>query len=351
MNDSSPVAPSPTISAGGFRDGLRLAGRAAHGLTRRVDLALALFIFATAGFFSTAFYDQHFGLNFKPHTPAQLEYRQRERESEATFLQRWKKPYARVPISAVLWNPAAEYLTPLRPATAIAVWVRIPRDWLSRRGFGGRPLSGILLVVSSFLLTIPIVLAYPLVYVGLLGWVRDSDSSLRITAWLRYWRDHYIPVLLIALLSQAIALVIMPLLVRLFNAAENLESGWSMALQDAVAGLMLVVGVFFLAPFAVVGRHVGTRPGIIGGWQLLRRNWPALLALFVVFRVGDEFAVALGAAASGPLSGYPVDLGVGSASLVWLWASHTVRAFLGLWVALAFMELAQRPQHCAAQSA
>jgi hypothetical protein len=308
---SDPTEPSPAMTTAdnagarsvpilsrGFLDGLFLARYAAGMLVRRPLLTVVVAILAGIGFFSLTFFTTHLAWLFTAPLGA-----------------------AAVTVVPLAWSPLL-LLGGLNDASV-----------------------GRYLLVTSAMSPLAFVL-FLLVLVGLLGWVRDADKPLRISAWPMYWRRHYAPVILVTLILTA-SLVVSLLIGFAFLIAfmiplvsPSLEE--QRILNIAANGLPLIPAVIMmLAPFAAVAQGLRARSAIAESWRLLHNNGGALVALFLVFAC---FCVPLllrgmpgvPEAAAGFLLG-----GRGRAPLWWQCLQYVGLALLGLWLAHAFMEIAK----------
>jgi hypothetical protein len=330
---SDPTEPSPAMTTAdnagarsvpilsrGFLDGLFLARYAAGMLVRRPLLTVVVAILAGIGFFSLTFFTTHLAWHWPPS--ARLS-----------------------PIGnpAAFWQPVWLFTAPLG-AAAVTV---VPLAWSPLLLLGGLNDASVgrYLLVTSAMSPLAFVL-FLLVLVGLLGWVRDADKPLRISAWPMYWRRHYAPVILVTLILTA-SLVVSLLIGFAFLIAfmiplvsPSLEE--QRILNIAANGLPLIPAVIMmLAPFAAVAQGLRARSAIAESWRLLHNNGGALVALFLVFAC---FCVPLllrgmpgvPEAAAGFLLG-----GRGRAPLWWQCLQYVGLALLGLWLAHAFMEIAK----------
>jgi hypothetical protein len=129
------------------------------------------------------------------------------------------------------------------------------------------------------------------------------------------------------------------------DAALAALNNFAFQVLPAFLGLLLM-----LAPFVIMARGAGWWRGIVEGLRLLRRYWPAVIAVFIIFRVGWEVLVVWDA-----LSPWETNWATGLSSpptmLLWSWVGTAALALLGLWVAYALMEIACAPQPAQAESA
>jgi hypothetical protein len=308
-----------------FRGGLRLARDAARRLVQRRDLLLAVIVLAAAGSVPTTL------IPGADHLHRSIGESPAGRPTGVfAFVERWRQPYVEQEFVGVVWLPASAYMAPLKTATALMALAYVP-SWrhVQRSGDASRWWDPILMVGGwgiSFLLL-----------VGLLGWIRDSDKPIRLSALPGYWRRHVLEVVLVSVLAMAVLWV-------LGQATIGGAAGGALAAQLAMASSVVPYIAFFLAPFVVVGRQAGASEAIVEGWRLLRDNWAALLVLFVVYRMGYEFLSAFAALTpweASPGQMYAPDTPAGFA---WNCAYSVGFGVLGLWVAYAFMQIARSPK-------
>jgi len=325
----------------GFRDGFLLWRHAATGLVARPQLVLAVLVLATVGFVAGNFAD-------KSATTAKgaLKPRGRSVAASRTFLAKWRQPYEKDPVAGFLGPAAFAFIVPLFDAAVTITPVALEHvPYFGEERDHAKSHPGHAFVSLCGFLAVTAVLFLP-VFVGLLGWVRDARQPVRISAWARYLRESYWPMAkgMSVFFAVAFASLLAAALLSWAVAGLGRLVGRSVNAQDSFP-LLAVAGVvpLILAPFAIVGRRLGTRQGIVEGWRLLRANWPAMIALFLLFRVGREVFAVWTALAPWPLTDDKGWLIVAPGSVAWSWLAHVGEALLGLWLAYAFMAIATEP--------
>jgi len=311
------VTTIPVRDRRGFRDGLRLARDAARRLVRRRDLLLVVIVLAAAGSISTTLV-----INAGGGNDSIADSSAGRRTGVSVFVYRWQQAYVGQELEGIVWRPASAYVAPLKSLTDLVPWWR----WIGRSSNGYGWWFAISLVLAW--------VVWLLLYVGLLGWIRDSDKPIRLLAWPGYWRRHLPGVVLVTLLAIAVGWASTWAILR---AVSRDSIAWQLAI-----GLSLVVYTpFFLAPFVVVGRKLGASDAIVEGWRLLRDNWAALLALFVIYRVGYELLSVFTALTPWEASAGVMQTPAIAAGVAWDCAYSVGFGVLGLWLACAFMEIAK----------
>ena len=345
-NPAAPTAGAPRGSTPrihrGFIDGFGLARAAWRTIVARPSLIGAILLLASCGFLSSVFITARFPIGWTPggdHSDSS--YSSDDGKSRETFLERWKELYTSGAFIAIVGAPLVAYCDPLSPPSAVVTeWASIPQRVVMRWHAERRAptVAARLCAAGASILRL---LALPVMLIALLGWMRDDDESLRLSAWLRYWRHHYVAVLLVAL---ALAIASMPAAAVISLAMPLISDTASEAAITARVVMyylyeLLVLApllLFLLAPYAIVMQRLNAERGIVEGCRLLRSNWLALVALLVMFRVGYE-VVSLWNAAT------PLELSR-EWQRVWQWAGWMAQAALGLWLAHAFMEIAEPPR-------
>lgn len=315
----------PVRDRRGFRDGLRLARDAARRLVRRRDLLLVVILLAAAGSISTTLL-----MNAGRQHRSVGESSASRRTGVSAFIERWQEPYVEQEVAGIIWLPASAYVAPLKSVTDLS---RLPFvAWLRQTGSSSDDYPWWYATYAiSLILGLGV---WVLLYVGLLGWIRDSDKPVRLSAWPGYWRRHCPGVVLVTLLAIAVGWA--PSRVVLGKV-----SGDSVAQQLAMGVWLVFYIPFFLAPFVIVGRNLGASDAIVEGWRLLRDNWAALLVLFVIYRVGYEVLSVFGALSPWEASAGVMRTPAIAAGVAWDCAYSVGFGVLGLWQACAFMEIAK----------
>jgi hypothetical protein len=308
-----------------FLYGFSLARRAGRMLIRRPSLTLAVLLLASLTWLSDmGAYETY----LRRYEPEKLHQARSAPWAGVSFTELWASRYRHVPIGHMLIQPLYSYTRPLGQTTGLlSRWIAIPMVPLL-----GDPLAPRL---QRFVSTLAgggaLAAAGVLFLVGLLGWVRDSDRRLRLAAWPSYWRTHYAPVFLVALIGAALM------------ALQYGGPWWWRPLAGVVTLAQTAASIaLMLAPFAIVAGGVGAGRGIAEGLRLLGRHWLALVVLFIVFRVPYELLSMWMTLAQLHLS-EPMLISRPSASLLWMWPNYLGSALLGLWLAHAFMEIAKEP--------
>jgi len=321
---------------------LALASRAARQFRSRPGLALAVAALASLGFISTytsrAITWRYLARGLSPRARRDVEVHRLR--VPRTFLRRW----------ALVYQHGGWLLTPilLEPATRFAAPLRHPSElvsgWMGLASYRLWPPKPSVIEPRDFLryysaIVIPTELLATLLFVGLLGWVRDGDQPLRLRAWPRYWRDHYLPVLALGLIVVAWGLLWLTLSLSI---GARFEARF---IAHPVGYIIqsLPIWALLLAPFVIVGRRVGVRAGIVEGIRLLRSRWASLVALFLIFRLCYEALVVWKAAAPWALRAPMMSISIASPAVWWAWAHDVGLALLGLWLAYAFMDIARGP--------
>ncbi len=317
-------------SLASFLYGFSLARRAARMLIRRPGLTLAVLLLASLAWLSGIGATETY---LRRYEPEKLHQARSSPWAGVSIIELWASRYKHNLISRVLVGPLHSYTRALGETTGVlSPWVAVPViPWL------GNPLAPHLrrleITVAG---EIALTAASVLFLVGLLGWLRDSDRRIRLAAWPGYWRSHYVPVFLVALIGAA-------LMVSVYA-----TSWWWRPVAGVVSLAQTAASIaLLLAPFAIVARSLGVRRGIAEGLRLLGRHWLALIGLFVVFRVPYEL-VAVWKMLSLQHLHEPMLISRPSADLLWMWPSYLGSALLGLWAAHAFMEIAKEPVAAAA---
>ena len=360
MNDSAKQtehqdepAGMPGIGVSGagsrFLRGFALARDAARQITGRPGLTLAVLLLASLALLSDTAARETYVRLYKPDV---LRREQRRMPPRETVVQRWARGYQQryvVVVDSVLWRPLRRYVAPLgRTTSVLEGWVswaaRAAKPVLKNRWHRTSP--WFLLAMLGFGTATAV--GSTLFLVGVLGWLRDRDRRVSISAWPRYWRAHYAPVVAVVLmLAVWQALRYIPrshwsALVGVFDSFGRVGIVVGAALIEAVLVAPLVA--LMLAPFVMVARGLGVRAGIVESLRLLRRYWPALIVLFLIFRLGYELLtiwwLLLWPRFIQPLL---ITITRPTSALLWLWAHYAAIALLGLWLAHAFMEIARRP--------
>jgi len=341
--------PAPSTSRAGLRYGFTLARSSARMVIRRPGLTLAVLLLASLTLLSNAaVYETHVRL----YEPGALRREQQPMPPRGTLVERWARWYQQryvVVVDSVLWRPLRRYVAPLgRTTSVLEGWVswaaRAAKPVLKNRWHRTSP--WFLLAMLGFGTATAV--GSTLFLVGVLGWLRDRDRRVSISAWPRYWRAHYAPVVAVVLmLAVWQALRYIPrshwsALVGVFDSFGRVGIVVGAALIEAVLVAPLVA--LMLAPFVMVARGLGVRAGIVESLRLLRRYWPALIVLFLIFRLGYELLtiwwLLLWPRFIQPLL---ITITRPTSALLWLWAHYAAIALLGLWLAHAFMEIARRP--------
>jgi len=316
---------------------LPLARRAAYRLRARPTITFVVLLLASIGFFSNLLTREILLRRSDPEYRLHQRFtRASERQPDVPFTQRWLREYQRRLIYPLVLIPLVGFAGPLHGATH-------PADqWIMLLAFPFTPRTPEIppwrVTALVLLLGIPSFAISTLFLVGLLGWVRDGDKPIGLSAWPRYWRDHYLPVLGISFLL----LLWGGLWMSFTNVTHLLD--WTVGPDVNHVMLYLPVWILILAPFVIIARHVGLKAGAVESIRLLRERWVGLLALFVAYRVGYEVLFIWRAAAPWPLEWWAVNLSIASPAMWWRWAYHAGFALLGLWLAYAFMEIAKSPR-------
>ncbi|HUT73917.1 MAG TPA: hypothetical protein VM221_03665 [Armatimonadota bacterium] len=348
--------------AGRFASRLLLAVSAVRELRARPALVAVVLALATASWLSASYVNgriaaRRWTLAGQPMPTAE--------RSPLPFAQRWMLPYHNSPVASLLWVPFARFASPLgQPSSVATRWVVLAYYPVMVRQFraathaapprSAARRSSAQWVMYGYPVAVGVLAALVLllILVGLLGWVRDRDKPVRLSDLPGYWRRHYWAMLALALIGVALAAVASLVLNRLAEAGRSGPSALSDVAETiqsfASLAVMPILGLLFMfAPFVIVVRGVGWWHGIIGGLRLWRSRWPAVVALFVLFRVGWEVIAVWSAATpwnrwGGVLTRAPW-LSSPPALLAWSWVATMGAALLGLWAAYAFMEIARPP--------
>jgi hypothetical protein len=212
-------------------------------------------------------------------------------------------------------------------------------DLTSGRSSGGAREAGNLLATSCLGEAVGL-----LIFIPLLGWIRDRRRPISMRDLPRYWRAHYLPLLGLGVLGAIWAVSVLASLTRGF-AAE----GFGDVAARAIDVLLIAPIALMLTPFVIVGRGTGLWEGVVGGLRLLGRNWGAVVALFLCFYVGHALIAAWDAIPPWPEGLPQAGFAIGPTTIPWLWASTLASALLGLWVAYALMDIAHAPQPAQAE--
>jgi hypothetical protein len=316
-----------------------LSGHATARFLARPELVLAVLTLATVGFVAGNFPPE-------PRVIGQPGTKPSERSVPAqhSFWAKWRQPYEKDLVGSLLVPHDFAFTVPLFDS-AITVTPRVLHymPYFDDVHKGAPAGSEFIALCGFFAVTAAVFLP---VLVCLLGWIRDAQHPLRISACPRYLRESYWPMAKGMLIFFGVAVGSLLVGAVLAAAVAALARLGGRAINENNLGLILAyLGILLLtlAPFAVVGRRFGTRQGIAEGWRLLRANWPAMVVLFLVLRLALEAVAIWTLLAPWPLTKQTGSLIVAPGAVAWSWAARMGEAMLGLWLAYAYMEMATEP--------
>jgi len=328
-----------------FARELPLAVRAARQLRSRTALILAVLSLASVAFFSSVFTRELIARQLDPEYRPRLSYdRAREGYSDRSFWQRWWHTYEWDRSEPLIFKPLRTFRSPLSPATGVANgWIGLlaASFFFPRREMGPWRAAPYTVLIAALRTVLHV-----LIFVALVGWIKDQNRRPAVADLRRYWRAYYGPALAVELIGLAAYSVLqMPIYI---------PSWQSWIFRTPLAYLMIRVLMralavaFMLAPYVVVARGVGAWNAIIEGLRLLGRRWFALVTLFVLYWVGYEVLNLWEALAPWPAYRTYLSLSI-PAPVLWVWVSEIGLALLGLWVAYALVEIAKGVRMVSAQ--
>jgi hypothetical protein len=247
-------------------------------------------------------------------------------------------------LHALVWRPLAWFTEPAYPLTHIA------DGWSAFIGRRQAPNSRFdptrMLAARAILLS----LVTALVLAWLLGAVTAGKACCPRAGAARRLRAHYLPILLVTLVpaawqSMMVAIILgrgpAPGVNLLRWLAHHVGRGGAVTVWSALVIIPFVL--LILAPFAIVAQNTGAWRGISQGLRLLGRNALALIGLFVISWIGYQVLLLCDAAAwlPGALDSWFIRFSLPGLTIFWSWVHWVGMALLGLWVAYAFMEIAQ----------
>jgi hypothetical protein len=286
---------------------LPLALRAARQIRRRPALALAVLTLASIAFLSSVFTHELFLRQLDPGYRPSLAYdRAREGYSDQTFWQRWWHTYEWNPGEPLIFKPLRAFRSPLGPATGVADgWIGLPAaSFVSPRREMGPWRAAPYTILVAALRTV----VHVLIFVALVGWIKDPGRQLALADLRRYWRAYYGPVLAVGLVGlaawAALEIPIAPWWFGIVRVSFAAAVAHAITVPPAVA--------LMLAPFVVVGCGVGAWKGIVEGLRhsYALRGFPRRLRS--AQHMGSSFAVAGSPHLTQPQHSCPGDVDVGS---------------------------------------
>jgi len=328
-----------------LRRELPLALRAAHHLRARPAILLVVLLLTSVGFAGGIVATEILLRRSHPeYRPDQSFATASEHYRDVPFWQRRLLRYQRDPVDSLVLEQLVAFCGPLRQPTHLAdQWIGVLVSPLVPRARELPPWRMAALMVS---MALPMAAVYVLVFVALVGWIKDQNRRPAVADLRRYWRAYYGPALAVELIGLAAYSVLqMPIYI---------PSWQSWIFRTPLAYLMIRVLMralavaFMLAPYVVVARGVGAWNAIIEGWRLLGRRWFALVTLFVLYWVGYEVLNVWEALSPWPAYRSTLSLSI-PAPVMWLWIHDLGLALLGLWLAYALVEIAKGVRMVSAQ--
>ena len=326
-----------------FARELPLAVRAARQLRSRTALILAVLSLASVAFFSSVFTRELIARQLDPEYRPRLSYdRAREGYSDRSFWQRWWHTYEWDRSEPLIFKPLRTFRSPLSPATGVANgWIGLlaASFFFPRREMGPWRAAPYTVLIAALRTVLHV-----LIFVALVGWMKEPSRPLALADLRRYWRAYYGAALGVALVSFATSAALQIPIVSWWSQIAKVPPAAAMSQVIMVAPAVALM----LAPYVVVARGVGAWNAIIEGWRLLGRRWFALVTLFVLYWVGYEVLNVWEALSPWPAYRSTLSLSI-PAPVMWLWIHDLGLALLGLWLAYALVEIAKGVRMVSAQ--